>query len=125
MTLSSQKWIEEPPRQAFLLLGVRGEASQSRLVDKSILPILSYCPLTGGVCSHLLYACSPLSAPVQVITGIFHTRIFLIFHSSANMTIRTARPDRSQQFRPRIHCLKKVGGYHHHRYYYLRGIVII
>ena len=58
---------------------MRAEASYSRLVDKSILLILSYNPHTGGVCSSPLHALTYLSAAIDIITGIFHTRIFILF----------------------------------------------
>lgn len=106
---------------------MRTEAAYSWLVDKSILPILSHNPHTGGVCSIPLHALTYLSAAIDIVTGIFQTRIFYSFcfciwfgfHLSANMTIRTARPNRGQHYQPRMHCLKKVGGYHSHYYWFI------
>lgn len=91
----------------------------SWLVDKSILPILPCNPYRrrterGGDARSVTHYNWNISKPgvyfVLFFTFFFFFYIWFGFHPSSDMTIRTVRPDRVQHFRPRMHCLSKVGG---------------
>ncbi|XP_037545245.1 regulator of G-protein signaling 9-like [Nematolebias whitei] len=54
--------------------------------------------------------CTHLSSATTAICEIPQSFIFTSFglHPAADMTIRTARPNRGQHFRSRLHCLRKL-----------------
>lgn len=111
---------QEPHRQAFLC---RKESICSWLVDRSGPSQPIWLPHRRSVFKCALHAHASLSASQDNIIGISHETFYLFIlvffwlglTPSANMTIRTARPDRGQHFRSRMHCLKKVGGHQHHQ----------